>query len=165
MAAIIVALLAAKVFDIIGDNLVAPVTRLAKNVLVVAIPENGADTNHTEKEKVLAPIAPLLVAANVENGEKIFKKCLQCHVKEKGQASTIGPNLWGVVGRAIASAADYSYSSALKEKAASVWDVETINKFIYNPRKFANGTKMTFIGIEEDKDRADVIAYLQKFGS
>ena len=87
---------------------------------------------------------------------------MQCHVIEKDKPHGIGPSLWGIVGRAIASLGDYGYSSAMKEKAPAVWDVEALNQFIHNPRKFAKGTKMTFMGIETDQERADLIAYLQK---
>ena len=161
-AAILVALLAAKVFDIVGNNLVFPVIRLTKDVLVVNIPESGVGAGHAAKEKELVPITPLLATASIANGEKAFKKCMQCHVIEKDKPHGIGPSLWGVVGRTIASLGDYAYSSAMKEKAPAVWDVEALNHFIYNPRKFVKGTKMTFLGIESDQERADIIAYLQK---
>lgn len=162
LGAILVALLAAKVFDIAGNNLVAPVVKLKKDVLVVAVSEGNAGSVHVEKE--LQPITPLLASANIVNGEKSFKKCIQCHVIEKDKPHGVGPSLWGVVGRAIASFSDYAYSSSLKEKAPAVWDVESLNKFIHNPRKFVKGTKMTFMGIETDQERADLIAFLQKIG-
>ncbi len=162
LAAVLVALLAAKVFDIAGSSLVAPVVKLKKDVLVVAIPEGGAGAGHAATEKELAPITPLLATANIANGEKSFKKCMQCHVIEKNKPHGIGPSLWGIVGRAIASLSDYAYSSAMKEKAPAIWDVEALNHFIHNPRKFVKGTKMTFMGIETDQERADLIAYLQK---
>jgi cytochrome c len=164
LGAVLVALLAAKVFDITGSSLVAPVVKLKKDVLIVAIPDGGAGAGHAAKEKELSPITPLLATANITNGEKSFKKCIQCHVIEKDKPHGIGPSLWGIVGRAIASLGDYAYSSALKEKASAVWDVEALNRFIHNPRKFAKGTKMTFMGIENDQERADIIAYLQKSG-
>ncbi|MDP3371888.1 MAG: cytochrome c family protein [Candidatus Paracaedibacteraceae bacterium] len=159
MASILVALLAAKTFDIIGDNLVAPVKRLTKNAYFIAVTEGNTQT-HVEKE--ILSIKPLLAKANIENGEKVFKKCIQCHVIEKGKPHGIGPSLLGVVGRTIASITDYSYSSAMKEKSNGTWDVETLNYFLNNPRKFVKGTKMTFLGLDSDQERADVIAYLQK---
>lgn len=161
LAAVLVALLAAKVFDIAGNSLVAPVVKLKKDVLVVAIPEGGS-SEHSVKEKALAAITPLLATANIANGEKSFKKCIQCHAIEKDKPHGIGPSLWGIVGRAIGSLSNYAYSSAMKEKASAIWDVEALNQFIHNPRKFVKGTKMTFMGIETDEERADLIAYLQK---
>lgn len=162
VAAVLLALLAAMIFGMIGDSVVSPVKRLPKNVLV--IPVNEESTHASEKkEKELAPITPLLVYANSDNGEKVFKKCMQCHATEKNKHG-IGPSLWGVVGRAIAALGDYAYSSALKEKSASKWDPELLNKFLYKPREFARGTKMSFIGLDNDQERADVIAYLQKQG-
>ena len=162
LAAILVALLAAKVFCMVGDTLVNPITKLSKNVMIIAVPESDVGASHAPKEKELMPITPLLATANVANGEKSFKKCMQCHVIEKDRPHGIGPSLFGIVGRAIASMGDYTYSSAMKEKEPGVWDVETLNHFIHNPRKFVKGTKMTFLGLETDQERADVIAYLQK---
>ena len=163
VAAFLIALLAAMVFSMIGDSIVAPMKRLTKNVLIVPVSEDSSKSEST-KEKELAPITPLLAKANVENGERVFKKCVQCHSLEKSKHG-IGPSLWGVIGRTIAALGDYAYSSALKEKSAHQWDAETINQFIYKPRTFASGTKMTFIGIDSDQERADVIAYLQKSGN
>ncbi len=101
----LVALLAVKVVDIVGDNLVKPQKRLEKNSYIIAVAQ---DTHTTDKvEKPLAPITPLLAKASAENGEKIFKKCMQCHVIEKDKPHGIGPSLFGVVGRVIATLTDY----------------------------------------------------------
>jgi len=106
------------------------------------------------------PIAPLLAKANAEAGEKAAKKCASCHTFEKGGANKIGPNLWNVVGAKHAAHAGFSYSSVMQGMAGE-WDYEALNKFIYSPRAYANGTKMTFAGIKSDQERADVIAYLR----
>ncbi len=161
IAAFLVAFIAAMVFGLVGDWAIDPKRVLEKNVLVVELKDVKPDTGSEEKEKVLEPITPLLVKASIENGEKVFKKCAQCHNIAKGQPHTQGPNLFGLIGRQIASIADYAYSSAFKEKGHITWDVENINHFIYKPRAFVKGTKMSFAGIESDSDRADLIAYLQ----
>ena len=143
----------------VGDWALHPTIKLSKNVLVIDVKEQAASIDNAQKE--LSPITPLLVKANIENGQTIFKKCAQCHTIESGKPHIQGPNLFGVIGRHIASVVDYAYSSALKEKTNMTWDVEQINHFIYKPREFAKGTKMTFAGLEKDQDRADVIAYIQ----
>ncbi len=107
-----------------------------------------------------APIAPLLAKANVEEGKKIAHKCESCHTLDKGGKNKIGPNLWGVIGRKHASHPGFSYSSAMQALKGS-WDYDSLNKFIYSPRADIPGTKMTFIGIKNDQERADVIAYLR----
>ncbi len=107
-----------------------------------------------------AAIGPLLAAANVENGKKVAKKCASCHTFEKGGKNKIGPNLWNVVGAKTAGVDGFSYSSALQGLETN-WDYDALNKFLYKPRDFAKGTKMTYAGLKKDKDRADLIAYMR----
>ncbi len=106
------------------------------------------------------PIAPLLAKADPAAGEKAAKKCASCHTFEKGGPNKIGPNLWNVVGADHAAHEGYSYSSVMKNMPGA-WDYESLNKFLYSPGKYAKGTKMTFAGIKNDQERADVIAYLR----
>lgn len=106
------------------------------------------------------PIGPLLAKADAANGEKIAKKCAACHTFEKGGPNKIGPNLWNVVGAKHAAHEGFSYSSVMQGMPGT-WDYESLNKFIYSPRAYAKGTKMTFIGLKDDQQRADVIAYLR----
>jgi cytochrome c len=107
------------------------------------------------------PIGPLLAAASAESGESIANKCGACHSFEQGGANKVGPNLWGVVNRPIASHEGFSYSTALSEKSDQVWNYEHLNAFLTNPKEYAPGTKMSFAGLKKDEDRADVIAYLR----
>ena len=107
------------------------------------------------------PIGPLLAAASAENGEKAAKKCASCHSFDQSGANKVGPGLWGVVNRPIASHEGFSYSEALAGKKDQVWDYDHLNAFLTNPKAYAPGTKMSFAGIAKDKDRADVIAYLR----
>jgi len=95
-------------------------------------------------------------------GEKIFRKCHACHVAD-AKKNRVGPYLLGVVGRKAATAEGYHYSTAMKAKGADglVWDEKTLDAFLTNPRKYVPGTKMTFIGLHKEQDRADVIAYLK----
>lgn len=159
-AAVLIALLLAMLAGIFGEAIVSPVRKLPKNVLHVEIKESVAGAAGPV-EKVFTPIKDKLATADIAKGEKIFKKCMQCHGLEAGQHH-IGPSLWGVVGRAVAHFADYAYSSAMKEKSNETWDVESLNHFLYKPKDYVKGTKMTFLGIEDDQDRIDLIAFLQK---
>jgi cytochrome c len=110
------------------------------------------------------PIAPLLAKADAKAGETIFKKCQACHDGTKGGPNKIGPNLWGVVDRPIASHEGFSYSSGMKEfsqNSSVKWDYEHLSKFLTSPKADVKGTAMTFAGLKKPEDRANVIAYLR----
>ena len=102
-------------------------------------------------------------AGDAAKGEKVFKKCAACHVVEEGKNKT-GPSLYGIVGRAAGSLEGYKYSKAMAGSGL-VWDAETLDAFLTNPKKYLKGTKMAFPGLKKEKDRADVIAYLATFGN
>jgi cytochrome c len=109
-----------------------------------------------------APIANRLATADPANGEKVFQKCAACHTATKGGANGVGPNLYGVVGEGIGTGAGgFAFSDALKSKGGA-WDFDALDKWLTSPRKFADGTKMTFAGLSKGSDRADVIAYLNQ---
>jgi len=109
------------------------------------------------------PIAPLLQKADAKKGAQIFKKCEACHTGEKGGPNKIGPDLWNIVDRPIAEHEGFSYSAALKkfsDGGKNKWTYERLNHWLHDPRGYVSGTAMTFPGVKEDQDRADVIAYL-----
>ena len=109
----------------------------------------------------LAPIEPKLAGASVENGKALFQKhCFTCHTIDKGGANKVGPNQWDIVGRKKASHDGFSYSSAMQAKGGD-WTYEDINHMIFKPQAFVRGTKMAFVGLPKEQDRADVIAYLR----
>ncbi len=105
------------------------------------------------------PIDRLLASASAERGAQVAKQCQACHNVEEGQGPKIGPDLYNVVGRKIASAPGFNYSSALKSKNGT-WDFNALNAWLTKPTAYAPGTAMTFAGLSNDKQRADVIVYL-----
>lgn len=102
-----------------------------------------------------------LASADVAAGESVFKqKCTTCHNADKGGANKTGPGLWGVVGRPKGSKEGFNYSKNMKEKGGN-WDFDSLNHFIHGPKQYVAGTMMAFAGIKNDKDRANLIAYLR----
>ncbi|HET6522368.1 MAG TPA: cytochrome c family protein [Geminicoccaceae bacterium] len=127
----------------------------------VAVSTEGTEAGAAEAPADgVEPIAPLLAAASVEAGQAASRACTACHAFEQGGPSRVGPPLWDVVGRDIAGAEGFSYSSAL-QGMEGVWDYEALNGFLHGPREWAPGTKMSFAGIRGAEDRANMIAYLR----
>jgi cytochrome c len=111
------------------------------------------------------PIEALLAKADAAKGEAVFKKCMACHTIAPGAPNGIGPNLHGVVGEAIgAGHGGFAFSDALKKHGGS-WDWANLNAWLKSPSAFAQGTKMTFAGLSNPQDRADVIVYMNAQGS
>ena len=102
----------------------------------------------------------LLASANADGGKKAFKKCKSCHSTAKGGKNKVGPNLWGVVGKAKASAAGFKYSGALKGLGGN-WTFQDLDAFLTKPKAFAKGTKMTFAGVKKPADRAALLIFLR----
>ncbi|MBQ4827279.1 cytochrome c family protein [Leisingera sp. HS039] len=100
----------------------------------------------------------LMAAADVAKGAKVFKKCSACHKLEDGANST-GPYLYGVVGRDIAAAPGFGYSGALTGLDGD-WTAEALDAFLTKPSAYASGTTMSFSGLKKQKDRVNLIAYL-----
>lgn len=93
-------------------------------------------------------------------GEQVFRRCVACHTIDTGGANGIGPNLHGVVGRAVASHAGFSYSSAMKAKGG-VWDVAALDAYLEAPMKAVPGTRMAFAGVYDPADRKALLLYLE----
>lgn len=110
------------------------------------------------------PIAVLMQTADVAAGEQVFKKCSACHTINSGGANGIGPNLWATMGKPLASHAGFAYSDALKA-VGGTWTFEQMDAWLTSPRRFADGTKMSFAGLSSAEDRANLIAYMNAQGS
>lgn len=108
-----------------------------------------------------ALLMPMQAAAqSAQEGAAIFKQqCQMCHVSTKDAKPTIGPDLFGVVGRKAASSGFASYSPALKASGL-VWSAANLERFLTAPAKLVPGTRMV-IAIPDAKRRAAVIAYLR----
>jgi cytochrome c len=121
--------------------------------------EVAAKSEQPQPGAASAAINSLLATASAERGAQVAKQCQACHNFEEGQGPKVGPDLYGVVGRKVASAPGFNYSSALKSKNGT-WDFSALNAWLTKPTAYAPGTAMTFAGLSNDKQRADVIAYL-----
>jgi len=109
------------------------------------------------------PIAHYLQSADATRGAAVFRKCQACHNADNGGANGLGPNLWGTAGNRVAHRADYSYSEPLRGHGGT-WDWDTLSAWLHSPRTFAPGTKMTFAGLSDPQERADVLLFLNQHG-
>lgn len=109
-----------------------------------------------------APAGGTALAGDPKAGEKVFKICAACHKPEEGK-NGVGPSLYKVVGRDIASGAGFSYSNAMQAQEGT-WTPEKLDAFIAAPSTAVPGTKMPFAGIKDAGKRQDLIAYLETIG-
>ncbi|NVE95839.1 c-type cytochrome [Altererythrobacter lutimaris] len=127
----------------------------------VVTEDTGAAAEMTMAEALNMDTPDALIAA----GERVFAKCQACHTVDQGGANGIGPNLYATMGATIGNhSPGFAYSSAL-QGVGGVWDWETMNAWLKNPRGFADGTTMSFAGLNKIEDRAAVAMYLNSLGS
>lgn len=161
VGAVLVAALLAMVVGYLSKGLYH-VDMLSEDAYVIAADEAATDTGAAEAEPAGPPdILPMLASADVDKGAGIAKKkCGACHTFEEGGPAKVGPNLYDTVNRQMASVGGFSYSGALQEMGGA-WDYPALNAFLYKPKDYVKGTKMSFVGLKKDGDRAAVIAYLR----
>ena len=116
------------------------------------------DDGRGEEETVEVDFAEVYAVADAGAGERLFRQCQACHKVEDGKNGT-GPHLFGVVGRDVGSVAGYSYSDAMGATDGD-WSPEALNGFLTNPKSYTPGTKMTYKGLSDIEDRANLIAWL-----
>ena len=110
----------------------------------------------------LEPIAPLLANANAQNGQQIAQRqCASCHSFNEGGRNGVGPNLFGIVGARHAAKEGFNYSAANRALADKPWGYEELNAFIAAPARAMPGTRMSYSGLANVQQRADLIAYLR----
>jgi cytochrome c2 len=125
--------------------------------------EAATEEAATEDSAGESAFAAMVASADAGNGERLYRRCQACHKLEDG-ANGVGPHLYGVVGRDIASADGFNYSDALKGLDGA-WTLDQLSAWIENPREFAPGNRMGFAGLKDEQDRADLMAYLQTVGN
>ena len=106
-------------------------------------------------------IMALFTSTSSADGAKIFKKCGACHSIAQGGGNKIGPALWSVLGRKAGSVSDYKYSKAMAAHG-KIWTFEEMNGFLIKPKDWIKGTKMSFAGLKNAKERAAVILYMNE---
>jgi cytochrome c len=113
----------------------------------------------------VVPLANMMATADMSKGEAVFKKCMACHTVASGGANGIGPNLYATLGEPIGKGkAGFAFSEALSGKGGN-WTFDLMNEWLTNPKKFAPGTKMTFAGLGNPEERANLLLYLNSQGS
>jgi len=126
---------------------------------VTTVASTSAETSSvsSESENIMA----LFASTSVAEGAKVFKKCAACHSINEGGSNKIGPALWGVLGRPAGSVPDYKYSKAMAAYGKN-WSFEEMNGFLIKPKVWIKGTKMSFAGLKNAKERAAVILYMNE---
>jgi cytochrome c len=137
----------------------AAVTAQKQAEAAAAAPSSGGGGGST------APVGPtldqLLASANAKTGGDFAQTaCSACHSFDRGGATMVGPNLYGIVGARIAGTPGYAFSDALK-KVGGDWDFAKLDAWLTSPQSFAPGTTMSYAGIAQPKMRANVVDYLR----
>jgi cytochrome c len=111
----------------------------------------------------LAAVVQPVAAQNADNGEDVFKKCRVCHDVGPDAKNKVGPPLRGIFGRKAGVSDGFNYSDAMREAGVKglVWSDENIEKYLDNPRGFIPGNKMAFVGVKDNVERKDLMAYLK----
>ncbi|SMH48137.1 cytochrome c family protein [Maritimibacter sp. HL-12] len=117
-----------------------------------------------EEEEVELAFADVYENADPSQGERVFGKCRACHKLEEG-AHTTGPALYNIVGHEKAAMDGFEYSDALLAMSDETWTPENLDAWLEDPRGYAPGNKMTFAGLKDIEERADLIAYLATIGN
>jgi len=102
-------------------------------------------------------------AQDISRGEELFKACKNCHEVGSEAKNKVGPHLDGLFGRTAGAIEGFNYSSAMKKAGEDglAWDAESVDKYIEKPREFISGNRMSYRGMADSQDRADLIAWLE----
>jgi|LauGreDrversion4_2_1035121.scaffolds.fasta_scaffold179052_3 cytochrome c len=149
--------------DNIGRIIYGPNSYFAKQGYVIPIEDrtNTIEAKANPLTEVL-DMETIMAAADSVKGEAIFKKvCTLCHNADKGGPNKVGPNLWNIYNNHGAHKDDFSYSAAMLSRKEILWNDEELYRYLYSPKQYVVGTKMSFAGVKDDKERADVVAYLK----
>ena len=158
--AIILVLGINKMADVIYNVKKPETSAYQVNVTTVASTETQTSSESSQDGNIMA----LFASVSSADGAKVFKKCAACHSISEGGANKIGPALWGVLGRQAGSVSGYKYSKAMAAHG-KVWSFKEMNGFLIKPKDWIKGTKMSFAGLKNAKDRAAVIIYMNENSS
>jgi cytochrome c len=112
----------------------------------------------------LAASTGMSPAQDAGAGEQVFKRmCFACHDVGAGAKVKLGPPLNGLDGRKAGTFEGFNYSNANKSSGIT-WNKEQFDKYIRAPMQVMPGTRMAFVGLKNDKDVADIWAFLVQFG-
>ncbi|QIE47205.1 c-type cytochrome [Pseudohalocynthiibacter aestuariivivens] len=102
---------------------------------------------------------------DADKGAMLFAQCKGCHQIGEGATDRIGPHLNGIFGRAAAAHDGFAYSKSMQRAGVDglIWTAETLDAYIENPRALVSKTRMSFRGIPDPSDRADLLAYLRRY--
>ena len=153
-------LFAGLVFMAINVGVDEALHKSALEMTAYPVPAMAAVTEEAVPEDAGPSVLALIGEADLDAGKKLMKRCASCHDLAQGGPNKIGPNLWGIVGAGVASHKGFSYSSALKAVGGE-WSYEELDAFLFKPKDFAPGTKMTFAGLKKPADRANIIGFLR----
>lgn len=131
---------------------------------MIEVAEGGGEAGAPAEEAAPELVAPLLASADPAKGEAVFKKCAACHTNDAASANKVGPGLWNIVNRPVATHEGFKYSAAMTEFSQGgtvAWDYEHLSQFVTAPKKHVPGTTMGFAGLKKIEDRADLLAYLR----
>jgi cytochrome c len=149
---------------IVSDAIFASPVPEKPGYAIAAAEEEHGGGEAAGGETAETPIAELLAGADATAGAAVFKKCAACHTVDKGGANKVGPNLWDIVNRPVASHEGFAYSAGMKEFAQGgsvVWDYDHLSHFLLAPKALVKNTAMGFAGLKKPDERANVIAYLR----
>lgn len=108
---------------------------------------------------LVAMVPAVASAQDAEAGKAVFNKCRACHSTDAGK-NMVGPSLHGVVGRKAGSVEGFNYSDAMKN-SGKTWDDAALDAYITDPKAAIPGNKMVFVGIKDEADRKNLIAFLK----
>ena len=143
----------------LGSSIVAGEMFKSERPEKMGYPIAGAEEEGSSGAAAEQPIEVYLAKADPVAGQQTFNKCMACHNADKGGANQLGPNLWGVLGEPIGQGKGFAFSDALSKKGGT-WNWDNLSQWLTSPRAFAPGTKMTFAGLSNPQDRANVEAFL-----
>jgi cytochrome c len=100
---------------------------------------------------------------DADNGKAVFKKCQSCHAVGEGAKNKIGPQLNGVFGRTAGTVGGVKYSKSMSRAGDDglIWTKKTLDAFLENPKAMVSKNRMSFRGIKNAADRADLLAFLR----